>query len=59
MRSLAVIITLQKHLLLPGVVLAPAVWGARGPQRGAGHQKNLVGYMYKFAVFDIKLAYNH
>jgi len=43
----------------PGAVLAPAEWGVQGSPKGAGHRKNLVGYMYKYAVFDIKLAYNH
>jgi len=28
--------------------------GAKGLRMGACHQKNLVGYMYKCAVFDIK-----
>ena len=43
----------------PRAVLAPAVWGVRALRRWAGHLKNFVGYMYKYAVFDIKLAYNH
>jgi len=45
-----------------GAVLAPAVWGASertGSPKRAGHQKNLIGYMYKYAFFEIKLAYNH
>jgi len=35
--------------------------GARGLQKGVGHRRNFVGYvgLYKYAVFDIKLAYNH
>jgi len=34
-------------------------FGGQGSPKGAGRRKNLVGYtyMYKYAVFDIKLAY--
>jgi len=43
-----------------GAVLATAVWGPVGGQKSPkGHWKKCVDYMYKYAVFDIKLAYNH
>jgi len=48
---------------MSGAVLAPAVWGAVGEPglKGTGHRKKIVGYayMYKYAVFDIKLAYKY
>jgi len=46
----------------PGAVLAPAVWEAVGGQESLKEGrswKKIVDYMYKYAVFDIKLAYNH
>ena len=45
----------KRHEMKTGVVLAPAVWGQvvdSGLWRRAGHPKNFVGYMYKYAVFD-------
>jgi len=33
--------------------------GVQGYPKGTGHRKNFVRYMYKYAVCDRKLAYNH
>ena len=40
------------------VLASPFLGGIRGLRMGPSHQKNFVGYMYKYAVFDIK-KYNH
>jgi len=45
-----------------GVVLASTIkgtLGAKGLRRVAGHRKKIVGHMLKYAVFDIKLTFNH
>ena len=31
----------------------------QGDPKGAGHRKNLVSYIYKYEIFDIKLTYDH
>jgi len=41
-------------VILAGAVLTPAVWGPVGVS-----EDDPVCYMYKYAVFDIKVAYNH
>jgi len=33
--------------------------GGQGSPKGAGHGKNFVSHLYKYAVFDIKPTYNH
>jgi len=45
-------------LFSAGEVLEPPLWGP-GVSEGAGHRKNFVGHMYKYAIFDIKPTYNH